>query len=380
MSSTSTSTSTGSLARSRPIADRHLFGPGPCNPYPEATVALAEPLLGHLDPDFLEVMDEACDLLRLMWGTANPRTLPISGTGSAGMETAFVNTVAPGDVVVVAVNGLFGERMCDVAARHGAQVVRVDHEWGQPVDVERVVAAHPSPKIIAAVHAETSTGARSDIAALGAAKGDSLLLVDAVTSIGGIELRADDWGIDIGYAGTQKCLGVAPGLAPFTINDRAWERRVERPTSWYLDLGLLGGYVGEAEGSGQRTYHHTAPTAMVASLHAGLRRIEAEGLEQVWERHAEAGRLLQTGIEEMGLELFAAEGFRLPELTSVKVPEGVDSAAVRGYLLDRHNLEIGAGVGQYAASVWRIGLMGHNARPDRVALILAALKDALAHA
>lgn len=378
--STATATSTTSLARSRPIADRHLFGPGPCNPYPEATAALAEPLLGHLDPDFLEIMDETCDLLRLMWGTANRRTLPISGTGSAGMEAAFVNTVAPGDVVVVAVNGLFGERMCDVAARHGAEVVRVDHERGRPVDVERVVDAHPSPKIIAAVHAETSTGVRSDIAALGAAKGDALLLVDAVTSIGGIELRADDWGIDIGYAGTQKCLGVAPGLAPFTINDRAWERRVERPSSWYLDLGLLGGYVGEAEGTGQRTYHHTAPTAMVASLHAGLRRIEAEGLEQVWERHAEAGRLLQTGIEAMGLELFAAEGFRLPELTSVKVPEGVDSATVRGYLLDQHNLEIGAGVGSDAASVWRIGLMGHNARPDRVALILAALQDALDHA
>ncbi|MEO7131411.1 MAG: alanine--glyoxylate aminotransferase family protein [Dermatophilaceae bacterium] len=371
---------TPSPTQPRWIADRHLFGPGPCNPYPEATAALAEPLLGHLDPDFLEVMDETCDLLRLMWGTDSRRTLPISATGSGGMEAAFVNTVSPGDVVVVAVNGLFGERMCEVAARHGAQVVRVDHEWGQPVDTERVVAAHPSPKIIAAVHAETSTGARSDIAALGAAKGDALLLVDAVTSIGGLELRADDWGIDIGYAGTQKCLGVAPGLAPFTINDRAWARRVERPSSWYLDLGLLGGYAGEAAGTGKRTYHHTAPTAMVASLHAGLRRIESEGLPQVWERHTEAGTLLQDGLEELGLELFAAQGYRLPSLTTVRVPDGVDSAAVRGYLLQQHNLEIGAGVGQFAASVWRIGLMGHNARPDRVALILAALKDALDHA
>ena len=375
-----TSLSTPPTATTRSIAERHLFGPGPCNPYPEATLALAAPLLGHLDPDFLAIMDETCDLLRHVWGTSNQRTLPLSATGSAGMEAAFVNTVEPGDVVVVAVNGLFGERMVDVAGRHGAEVVRVDHEWGQPVDVDRVVTAHPSPKIIAAVHAETSTGVRSDIAALGAAKGDALLLVDAVTSIGGIELRADDWGIDIGYAGTQKCLGVAPGLAPFTINDRAFARRVEKPSSWYLDLGLLGGYVGETTGAGKRTYHHTAPTAMVVSLHAGLRRIVDEGLEKVWDRHAEAGRLLQDGLEAMGLTLFAEEGSRLPELTTVRVPEGVDSAAVRRYLLERHNLEIGAGAGAFASSVWRIGLMGHNARPDAVLLVLAALQDALANA
>jgi len=230
------------------IHERQLFGPGPSNPYPEATAALARPLLGHLDPVFIDLMDETCEMLRTVWGTTNARTLPISATGSAGMEAAFVNTVQPGDVAVVAVNGLFGQRMCDVAARCGAEVIPVEHEWGQPVDVDRVLAAHDAPSIIAAVHAETSTGVRSDIAALGAAKGDALLVVDAVTSIGGIELRADEWGIDVGYAGTQKCLGVAPGLAPFTINDRAFERRVEKPQSWYLDLGLLGGYVGEASG------------------------------------------------------------------------------------------------------------------------------------
>jgi alanine-glyoxylate transaminase / serine-glyoxylate transaminase / serine-pyruvate transaminase len=359
------------------IHERHLFGPGPANPYPEATSALARPLLGHLDPAFLALMDETCDRLRQAWGTDNARTLPLSATGSAGMEAAFVNTVHPGDVVVVAVNGLFGQRMCDVAARCGAEVVAVEHEWGQPVDVDRVLSAHPSPAIIAAVHAETSTGVRSDIAALGAGKGDALLLTDAVTSIGGIELRADAWGIDIGYAGTQKCLGVAPGLAPFTINDRAFERRVEKPRSWYLDLGMLGGYVGEAAGRGQRTYHHTAPTAMVASLHAGLGCILDEGLESVWTRHQEAGDLLQAGLEEMGLELFAAKGHRLPELTTVKVPDGVDSAAVRRRLLERHGIEIGAGAGEYAASVWRIGLMGHNARPDAVLLVLAALQEAL---
>jgi alanine-glyoxylate transaminase / serine-glyoxylate transaminase / serine-pyruvate transaminase len=366
------------------IHDRHLFGPGPCNPYPEATLALGAPLLGHLDPLFLAMMDETCEMLRQVWGTRNARTLPISATGSAGMEAAFVNTVHPGDVVVVAVNGLFGQRMADVAARCGAEVVAVEHEWGQPVDVERVLAAHPAPAIVAAVHAETSTGVRSDIAALGAALksggGDALLLVDAVTSIGGIELCADDWGVDIGYAGTQKCLGVAPGLAPFTINDRAFARRVEKPRSWYLDLGLLGGYVGEASGRGGRTYHHTAPVAMVASLHAGLARILDEGLEAVWARHEEAGRLLQDGLVEMGLELFAAEGHRLPELTTVTVPDGVDSAAVRRYLLETHDIEIGAGAGAYAGSVWRIGLMGHNARPDAVLLVLAALRDALDHA
>ncbi|HSV40086.1 MAG TPA: alanine--glyoxylate aminotransferase family protein [Nocardioidaceae bacterium] len=359
-----------------PILERHLFGPGPSNPYPEATNALARPLLGHLDPVFLDLMDETCSMLRTAWGTTSARTLPLSATGSAGMEAAFVNTVSPGDVVVVAVNGLFGMRMCDVAARCGGEVIPVEHEWGTAVDADRVLAAHPNPKVIAAVHAETSTGVRSDIAALGAAKGDALLLVDAVTSIAGIELRADDWGIDVGYAGTQKCLGVAPGLAPFTINDRAFDRRVEKPQSWYLDLGLLGGYVGEATGS-RRTYHHTAPTAMVASLHAGLTRILEEGLDAVWARHEEAGRLLQDGLEEMGLSLFAQQGHRLPELTTVRVPDGVDSAAVRRQLLERHGIEIGAGVGAFADSVWRIGLMGHNARPDAALLVLAALKEAL---
>lgn len=362
------------------MLDRHLFGPGPANPYPEATSALAAPLLGHLDPAFLDIMDSACDGLREVFGTENRRTLPLSATGSAGMEAAFVNTVHDGDVVVVGVNGLFGERMCDVADRYGAQVIRVDHEWGTPVDAERIAAAHPNPAIIAAVHAETSTGVRSDIAALGAIKGDALLLVDMVTSVGGIKVAVDGWGVDIAYAGSQKCLGVAPGLAPFTINDRAFDRRVTRPRSWYLDLGLLGGYVGEASHTKQRTYHHTAPTAMVASLEAALRAILEEGLPAVWARHQEAGRVLTDGLQEMGLELFATDGFRLPELTTVKVPDGVDSAAVRRYLMDRHNVEIGSGAGKFASSVWRIGLMGHNARPDRALLMLATLKDALDHA
>lgn len=362
-----------------PIVGRQLFGPGPCNPYPEAHLALSLPLLGHLDPAFIEAMDDTSEMLRQVWGTQNQRTLPLSATGSAGMEAAFVNTVRPGDVVVVAVNGLFGERMVEVASRHGAEVIVVEHEYGTPVDVERVVTAHPNPHIIAAVHAETSTGVVSDIKSLGQNKGDALLLADCVTSIGGMEIDLDDWGVDLAYAGSQKCLGVAPGLAPFTISDRAFDRRVERPANWYLDLNLLGGYAGGNPG-GKRTYHHTAPTGMVVSLQAGLQRIFAEGLDSVYARHAAAGQALQEGLEEMGLKLFAQEGSRLPQLTTVEVPENIDSAAVRNFLMEKYNLEIGAGTGDYAAKIWRIGMMGHNATEANARLVLAALKDALDHA
>src|SRR5690349_14839611 len=355
-----------------------LLGPGPSNPYPEATRALGGPLLGHLDPEFLKLMDDTCDMLRTVWGTTNRRTLPLSATGSGGMEAAFLNVVEPGDVVVVAVNGLFGERMCEVAARCGATVVPVGHSWGSPFDPERVVAAHRHPKVIAAVHAETSTGVLSDVAPLGAGKGDALLIVDAVTSIGGLELLADDWGIDVGYAGTQKCLGAPPGLSPFTVSERAFERRVREPRSWYLDIGLLGGYVGAASGS--RTYHHTAPVTMIAGLEAGLDRILAEGLAAVQARHRAAGAELRDGLEAMGLELFAAEGSRLPSLTTVKVPDGVDSAAVRAYLLENFSMEIGSGAGAFTSTVWRIGMMGPNANRASVKLVLGALEEAIAKA
>jgi alanine-glyoxylate transaminase/serine-glyoxylate transaminase/serine-pyruvate transaminase len=355
---------------------RTLLGPGPSNPYPEATAALAAPLLGHLDPEFLRLLDETCDRLRTVFGTANRRTLPLSGTGSIGMEASFANTVRPGDTVVVAVNGLFGERMCDVAGRYGAEVVRVDHEWGRPVDVAAVLAAHPAPKLVAAVHAETSTGVRSDVGALAHAvherDADALVLADCVTSLAGIEVAIDDWGVDLAYSGTQKCLGVAPGLSPFTISEHGWERRVAKPPTWYLDLGMIGDYVG-GNAAGGRTYHHTAPVAMVASLHAGLGRVLEEGLPAVFERHRQAAERLQAGLLELGLELFAEEGSRLPELTTVKVPEDVDSAEVRGRLLDEYDIEIGAGAGKYAQTVWRIGLMGPNAHPSRVELLLAAL-------
>lgn len=362
------------------LVERSLLGPGPSNAYPEATAGLAAPMLGHLDPEFLAMLDETGSRLRAVWGTENRRTLPLSGTGSIGMEAAFVNFVRPGDVVVIAVNGLFGERMCDVASRYGAEVVRVDHEWGRPVDTERVLAAHPAPAIVAAVHAETSTGVRSDLKQLGTALRErderTLLIADCVTSIGGEQIDLDASKVDIAYAGTQKCLGVPPGLAPFTVSERAWQRRVEKPTTWYLDLGLIGNYV-TGGASGGRAYHHTAPTAMVASLHEALGRVLQEGMPAVSARHREAGESLQTGLQEMGLDLFAAEGHRLPQLTSVVVPEGVDSADVRKQLLNDYGIEIGGGAGQYASSVWRIGLMGHNARLDRVEMLLGALKRVL---
>jgi alanine-glyoxylate transaminase/serine-glyoxylate transaminase/serine-pyruvate transaminase len=351
------------------------MGPGPCNPYPEVVSAMGRPMLGHLDPEFVALLDETCDRLRTVFGTANPLTLPISGTGSAGMEAAFVNIVEPGDVVVVAVNGLFGARMCEVAAKCRAEVVRVDFPWGQPVDAGEVLGAHPSPKVIAVVHAETSTGVRSDLDALAAGKGDALLLVDCVTSLCGIDFNVDAWGVDIAYAGTQKCLGVPPGLAPLTMNERARARRNQSPQSWYFDLGMLAEYTGPATGA--RKYHHTAPVSAIFGLHAGLGVLLDEGLDTVKARHAACGQHLQDGLEKMGLELFAAPGYRLPELTTVKVPDGVDSAAVRKRLLDDYGIEIGAGVGEFAASVWRIGCMGHTARRRNVTLLLGALAEIL---
>jgi alanine-glyoxylate transaminase/serine-glyoxylate transaminase/serine-pyruvate transaminase len=356
------------------LPERILLGPGPSNPYPEAMQAFQRPVVGHLDPAFLALLDETCDRLRTVFGTANPLTLPISGTGSAGMEAAFVNVVGAGDVVVVGVNGLFGERMCDVADRCGAEVVRVDADWGTPLDPAAVLAAHPAPKVIAVVHAETSSGVRNDIEPLGAGKGDALLLVDCVTSLAGIPVDVDGWGVDIAYSGTQKCIGVPPGLAPLTMSERARERRVERPQSWYLDLGMIGEY---AATSGARKYHHTAPISMVYALHAGLGAVLEEGLDAVIARHAECGTLLHEGLEKMGLELFASEGHRLPELTTVKVPEGAADADVRQKLLVDYGIEIGGGVGAYAGKVWRIGLMGHGARRRNVTLLLAALAEVL---
>jgi alanine-glyoxylate transaminase / serine-glyoxylate transaminase / serine-pyruvate transaminase len=356
------------------LTDRILMGPGPGNPYPEVMAALGRPMLGHLDPEFLTLLDETNDRLRQVFRTANRLTFPVSGTGSAGMEICFVNVVRPGDPVVIGVNGVFGQRMCEVAERCGAEVHRVEFEWGQPVDPDRLLAAHPAPAVIALVHAETSTGVRSDIAEVGAGKGDALLLVDCVTSLGGIPVEIDEWGVDLAYSGTQKCLGVPPGLSPVTVSDRARARLLERPRSWYLDLNLISSYV---DGAGGRAYHHTAPISMVFALHAGLGTLLDEGLEAARARHEACGARLRQGLQELGFELFAAEGHRLPELTTVWVPDGLDEAAVRAALLNDYGIEVGGGLGAYAGRMWRVGAMGHTARLRNVELLLAALRRLL---
>jgi alanine-glyoxylate transaminase/serine-glyoxylate transaminase/serine-pyruvate transaminase len=339
-------------------------------------MALGGPVLGHLDPQFLAILDSTNDRLRQVFATSNALTLPLSGTGSAGMEASFVNFVRPGDAVVVGVNGVFGERMCEVACRQGAEVVRVEAEWGEPIDPDSLLAAHPAPAIIAVVHAETSTGVRNDIAPLGRGKGEALLLVDMVTSLGGMEVAVDEWSVDIAYSGTQKCLGVPPGLSPFTASGRALDRIVERPSSWYLDLNLLARYVNDASG-GTRVYHHTAPVIMVSALQAGLGVLLDEGLRSSWERHAECGRLLQDGLTDLGLELLVAAPHRLPQLTTVRIPDGVDDAATRRALLATYGIEIGAGAGKLAGQIWRIGCMGHTARRRNVVAFLGALKEVL---
>ena len=362
-----------------PLSDRILMGPGPCNPYPEAVAALGRPMLGHLDSEFVTLLDETCERLRTVFRTANALTLPISGTGSAGMEAAFVNVVNPGDVVAVGVNGVFGERMCDVAARCGAEVVRVEAPWGKALDPTDLTSAarRSGASVIALVHAETSTGVRNEISEVAADKGDALLLVDCVTSLGGIEVAVDDWNVDIAYSGTQKCLGVAPGLAPLTMSARAVERRVTRPQSWYLDLGMLAEYTGSATGT--RKYHHTAPISMVMSLHAGLGAVLEEGLDSAIGRHAECGAALQDGLVKLGFELFAEAGHRLPQLTTVWVPADLgDEAAVRRRLLVDFGIEIGGGLGEFAGKVWRVGCMGNTARMRNVVTLLGALEGVLA--
>ena len=355
------------------------MGPGPGNPYPEVIEAFGRPVLGHLDPEFIALLDETNERLRAIFKTDNALTFPVSATGSAGMEATFCNVLAPGDVVVVGVNGVFGERMCDVASRLGAEVVRVEAEWGHTIEPQRMLDAHPSPKVIAIVHAETSTGVRNDLAEIGAGKGDALFLVDCVTSLAGIPLEIDEWGVDLAYSGTQKCIGVPPGLSPVTVSQRAIDNFVERSPSWYLDMAMIAKYV---TGGGARAYHHTAPISMIYGLHAGLGVILDEGLENAQARHQDCGDRLQEGLQKMGLELFAQEGHRLPELTSVRVPverlpDNMDEAGVRRLLLDLYGIEIGGGLGPTAGQIWRIGCMGHTARLRNVTLVLGALGEIL---
>ncbi|MBI4497676.1 MAG: alanine--glyoxylate aminotransferase family protein [Chloroflexi bacterium] len=363
---------------------RTLLGPGPSNVHPRVYRAMMAPVVGHLDPFFVATMDEVVDLLRLVFQTANRVTLPISGTGSAGMEASLVNILEPGDKVVVGVNGFFGERLADAAGRCGAEVFPVTAAWGQPIapeQVEAVLRQHPETKAVVVVHAETSTGVlqpMEDIARLTKERG-ALLVVDAVTSLGGIPVATDAWGADVVYSCTQKCLAVPPGLSPMTVSEAALqalrERRGKVP-SWYLDLSMLERYWGNKQTA--RTYHHTAPITMIYALREGLRVAVEEGLEARYRRHARNGRALQAGVQAMGLELHAQEGHRLPVLTTVRIPEGADDLKVRRALLNDDNIEIGGGLGPLAGRIWRLGLMGYASSEENVLLLLAALERVLA--
>lgn len=367
------------------LPKRSLMGPGPSDVYPEVLAAMARPTIGHLDPEFVIFMDELNERLRYAFQTRNSVTLPISAPGSAGMECCFVNLLEPGDKVVIASNGVFGGRMLENAKRCGAKPVLVEFEWGTPVNpakVEEVLKSHPDAVALAFVHSETSTGVRSDAETLCKLARDNgcLSIVDAVTSLGGIELKVDDWGIDAIYSGTQKCLSAPPGLSPVSFNEKAMAKVKSRktpPQSWFLDLNLLTGYWGAGA---KRAYHHTAPINMLYSLDEALRILQREGLENAWARHADMHQKLRAGLEAMGLEFYVDAEYRLPQLNAVKVPEGVDEAAVRSFLLNEYNLEIGAGLGPLAGKIWRIGLMGASCTDRHVNLCLDAMKAALANA
>jgi len=357
-----------------------LMGPGPSCVPPEVYQAIARPTLGHLDPRFVSIMDGVKSLLQETMRTRNHLTFPISGTGSAGMEACFVNLIEPGDAVLVLVNGVFGQRMTDVAGRLRAEVETIEFEWGTPVDVARVreKLAARSYRLVAVVHAETSTGVANPVAEIGKAarENGALYLVDTVTSLGGMPVDVDAWGVDACYSGSQKCLSCPPGLAPISFSERAIEKLRARKTkvpNWYLDLSMILNYW---EGA-RRAYHHTAPVNMIYALYQALLLISEEGLEKAFARHRQAHEQLVSGLAKIGLEMLVAPQSRLPMLNAVKVPAGVDEAAVRKTLLDDHSIEIGAGLGPLAGKIWRIGLMGHTARPQNVTTVLDALKKVL---
>ena len=369
------------MAMSPGVSELLLLGPGPSNPYPEATAGLARPVLGHLDPEFLALYGEVGERLRAVFQTANRVTLPVSGTGSAGMETCLVNLVESGDVAIVGVNGYFGERLCEVARRAGAELVRVEGEWGRPLDPERLLEAQRTTaggraRLVAVVHAETSTGVRNEVAPLRALQEtDTLFVLDTVTSLGGIPVEVDAWGVDAAYSATQKCLGAVSGLAPITFSERALARVAGRSApvpSFYLDVGLLDTYVYEPH-----RYHHTASSVLVSALHAGLGRLLDEGLPSVWERHRRVGEILQVALPALGFDLIAPDAHRLPQLTATRLPGGVDDAKIRRRLRDEFGIEVGGGLGPFAGQAWRIGLMGHGARERSVATFLGALRALL---
>ena len=362
---------------------RILMGPGPSDVSQRVLDALARPTIGHMDPAFVELMDEVKALLQYAFQTENELTLPVSAPGSAGMEACFVNLISPGDKVIVCQNGVFGGRMKENVERCGATAIMVEDTWGEAVSTDRVNEAfeqHPDASILAFVHAETSTGVLSDAQTLCAIarKNNALSIVDAVTSLGGVPLEVDEWEADAVYSGTQKCLSCVPGISPVTFSPRAVEHiknRTTRVQSWFLDMQLVMGYWG---GNTKRAYHHTAPVNNLYSLHEALLMLREEGLEAAHQRHRRNHDALVSGLEAMGLSMAVAADIRLPQLNAVNIPEGVDDAAVRTRLLNEFNLEIGAGLGALAGKTWRIGLMGESAREENVSACLAALKAVLA--
>jgi len=361
---------------------RLLMGPGPSDVHTRILNAMARQTIGHLDPAFIDMMDETKQMLKYAFITENELTMPISAPGSAGMEACFANLVEPGDKVIVCINGVFGTRMKENVIRVGGKAVIINDEWGKPVDsqkVEQALIDNPDAKIVAFVHAETSTGAISDAKSICklAQQHSCLTIVDAVTSLAGSELRVDDWGIDAIYSGSQKCLSAMPGLSPVSFSDKAINKFTHRKTpvtSWFLDLNLVMGYWGKGA---KRAYHHTAPVNTLYGLHESLVMLTEEGLENSWSRHKENHLLLKAGLSELGISYLVDESSRLPQLNSVYIPEGSDDAKVRSSLINDFNIEIGAGLGDLAGKIWRIGLMGHTSRKENVELCLKALKDVL---
>lgn len=361
------------------VPNRLLLGPGPCNANPTVLQAMSTNLLGHLDPAFLQIMDEIQSLLRYAWQTDNPHTIAVSGTGSAAMEATIANSVEPGDVMLIGVAGYFGNRLVDMAGRYGADVRSITKPWGQNFSLEelRTAMATHRPKILGLVHAETSTGCRQPMEEVGelCREYDCLLLLDTVTSLGGVPIHLDDWGVDLAYSCSQKGLGCAPGASPFTISPRAMKKLLARKTkvpNWYLDMLLLGKYWGV-----DRMYHHTAPISLYYGLREALRLVSEEGIEHSWARHQANVEYLWSSLESIGLKMHVEQQYRLPTLTTVCIPEGIDSKAVTKQLLLEHNIEIGGGLGELAGKVWRVGLMGYNSKQANVDRLVAALKQVI---
>lgn len=363
---------------------RILLGPGPSEVHSRVLQAMGRPVIGHLDPEFVMMMDEMKGLLNYAFQTTNILTMPVSAPGSAGMETCFVNLVEPGDSVIVCVNGVFGGRMVENVLRCGATPIIIEDAWGKPVDLQKVedaLKANPGVRAIAFVHAETSTGVQSDAAAIAklARAHDTFSIMDCVTSLAGTPVLIDEWGIDAAYSGSQKCLSCIPGMSPVTFSERAVERIRSRNTkvqSWFMDLSLIMGYWGTGGGSA-RAYHHTAPVNSLYALHESLVMLKEEGLENSWKRHMRMHKALKAGLEAIGLSLMVEEKYCLPQLNAVVVPEGVNEAEVRRRMLADYGIEIGSGLGALAGKVWRIGLMGQSANASHVTLSLAALEGIL---